>query len=778
MKRLLSIILFIFPLLVQGQEVNISMEVSGSELEIYLNSPDVTYSSEIFSKLTFSIKFDNSGSNDLGAFTGVGGYSFLLTNSSTETLNGFTYETYSFSYTGSVSTINGGSPLTAGSPFKIGSFTPTGSLNEFSIVDDSLVVNISGKDLKYYVQIGAVDVTGIIESNPNDLIWDGVSAWNTTPTSLTGSRNAYVKSGTAAVISSNISLNNITFENGANLTLPVGNKLTLNGNIQVASGDATLHGHVEMVGDLSPFIHGNVTLKNLNVNTTAGVTIQNGHTYISSSVYPQSGTLTTNDSLTLIATSSNDYGQIYPGSGTISGNITVQHWLDASATYNGWHSLGIPVNGASIQEMTGIEFNGFTQVPSTHNVWTWSSSDAGSGVAEGWQADPGTGNNSQGYQIYTHNTYFPISSPISITGTVVTGNKTFTGLENTEDPDNLSDKNKKGWSLLANPYASNYNLVEMFGDAGWASFSPYTAAHIYSSENSQYIAINSDISIQDGGIANASTSIKPFQGFWVKRDDVSGSNSLTLSNAYIDTNKAEVLTIYKTPKKVLRINLNSSAGDWKDQVAIYLDANGVSKTFVPSKDAYKFFSAETDNLYMVLNAENASIKALESSMAIDTLPLGVKALTNGAFTFEAKDADWDPNIDYFLHDKKQLTITDLKANPVYSFNHDTTETEGRFELILISKTYGVDESMVSGVLPFNLYVKDKTVNLDFLEKDLGIASVRVYNLAGQEIYKNKRHDTQNPLAFQLKSVRSEIGIYVLALTTKDGKNYYYQKFIY
>lgn len=115
---------------------------------------------------------------------------------------------------------------------------------------------------------------------------------------------------------------------------------------------------------------------------------------------------------------------------------------------------------------------------------------------------------------------------------------------------------------------------------------------------------------------------------------------------------------------------------------------------------------------------------------------------------------------------------------MYSFNHDTAEAEGRFELILISKTYGVDESAAAGAIPFNLFVKDKTVNLDFLENDLGIASVRVYNLAGQEIYKNRRHDTKNPLSFQLKSVRSEVGIYVLALTTKDGKNYYYQKFIY
>jgi hypothetical protein len=800
MKKILAILFVVFSLTGNAQEVNLKMvynsNYSGFKVfEIYLVSPDQTYSTQNFGNLVFTLRWPAStydlGSAIAGANGGWDNKGFVATKQGSETTDG-SYEYQKFSFA-SVNSFDDSYTYGLGNgPFDISLQSGTerliqvieapsgysGTGTEFEIVNDSWTAD-GANNGNFYVEIDGQDVTGIIYENPNDIIWNGTS-WNTTPSTSTGDRAALVKAGGSPVLSANANLTNITFESGATLGIKDGSTLTLTGNVQVVNGTATLNGDVTMTGTVSPIVHGDISIKNLNVNTSSGVKIEGGTTTITRVLTPTLGTITTIGKLVLGATATDVYGQLGEGSGTLSGNLTVQTWLENGSSHNGWHTLGLPVN-AAINTMTGINFNGFTGVANTHNVWYWNATNDGQGndEAEGWTMDDGTGINNKGYQIYTHNTNFPITNPVSISGSVDVSNKTFTGIAYTKDPNNAADVDKQGWNLIANPYPTNYNLQEMLEDADWAGSIKYKAAHIYSVTSSQYVVMTaSGVSIVDDGQANASAIIKPFQGFWVKADAASPS-SFTLESEYRDTSRSDLLSIYKTSKKeVLRLNL-TTGGVWRDQVALYLDDNATSNLFLPAKDALKLMSDYGDNLYMELGGHNTSIKALDESTAIDTIPLSLKTLGTGSFDIEGDASAWNPTLDYFLLDNKLLTITDLGATPKYSFQHDPADGDQRFKLILISKTYGLDDpTNGEGRNPFNLIVKDKTISLDFTNQNLGIASVEVHNLAGQLIYREKRHNTQEPLSFSLKNVRSEVGIYVLAVKLKGGKGYYYQKFIY
>ncbi len=800
MKRLLLFFLLLGSFLGKAQEVNIRVDYNSNYngfqvFEVYLISPDSAYDTQVFNSMVFTLRWPsatyNLGSAVVGANPGWDHKGFRADKILGETTSGsYEYQKFAFvtsdgsSFDNSYTYGFGNGPydisLQAGSERLIQVIEApsgySGNGSDFEVVNDSWT-DLNGGN--FYIEIDGLERTGIIIQNPGDLVWTG-SAWENSvvPSTSTGGQSALIKAGGSPVLTADANLTNITFESGASLGVQDGSTITLTGNVQVVNGSATLNGDVEMTGTVSPIVHGDVSIKNLNVNTASGLSIDAGTTTITRVLTPTLGTITTNDNLVLGASATDEYGQLGEGSGALTGNLTVQTWLENGSSHNGWHTLGLPVN-AAINTMTGIDFNGFTGVANTHNVWYWNSSDAGEAVAEGWDMDDGLGINDKGYQIYTHNSNFPITNPVSISGSVDVSNKTFNGIAYTKDPNNAANVDKQGWNLIANPYPTNYNLQEMLEDADWAASIQYKAAHIYSVTSSQYVVMTaSGVNIVDGGVGDPSASIKPFQGFWVKADATTPS-SFTLKSEYRDTSRSDVLSIYKTSKKeVLRLNL-TTGGVWRDQVALYLDDNATSNLFLPSKDALKLMSDYGDNMYMEIGGHNTSIKALDESTAIDTIPLSLKTLGSGSFDIEGDASAWNPTLDYFLLDNKLLTITDLGANHKYSFQHDPADGNQRFKLILISKTYGLDDpTSGEGGNPFNLIVKDKTVSLNFTNPNLGIASVEVHNLAGQLIHSEKKHNTQDPLSFTLKNVRSEVGIYVLAVKLKGGKGYYYQKFIY
>lgn len=802
MKRLLLFFLLLASFLGKAQEVNIRIDYNSNYngfqvFEVYLISPDSTYDTQVFNSMVFTLRWPsttyNLGSAVDGANPGWNDKGFRADKILGETTSGsYEYQKFAFvksdgsSFDDSYTYGFGNGPydisLQAGSERLIQVIQApsgyTGNGSDFEVVNDSWT---DLNDGNFYVEIDGLERTGIIYQNPGDLVWTG-SAWKNSvvPSTSTGDQSALIKAGGNPVLTANANLTNITFESGATLGVQNGSAITLTGNVQVVNGTATLNGDVEMTGTVSPIIHGDISIKNLNVNTASGLSIDAGTTTITRVLTPTQGTITTNDNLVLGASATDVYGQLGEGSGTLSGDLTVQTWLENGSSHNGWHTLGLPVN-AAINTMTGIDFNGFTGVANTHNVWYWDATNDGQGndEAEGWTPDDGSGINDKGYQIYTHNSNFPITNPVGISGSVDVTDKTFSGIAFTKDPNNHAIADKQGWNLIANPYPTNYNLQSMLEDADWATAIKYKAAHIYSVTSNQYVVMTaSGVSIVDSGQANASAIIKPFQGFWVKAD-ASSPSSFTLESEYRDTSRSDLLSIYKTSKKeVLRLNL-TTGGVWRDQVALYLDDNATSNLFLPAKDALKLMSDYGDNMYMEIGGHNTSIKALDESIAIDTIPVSLKTQGSGSFDIEADATAWNPSLDYFLLDNKLLTITDLQATPKYSFQYDPADGNQRFKLILISKTYGLeDPTEGEGGNPFNLVVKDKNISLDFTNSNLGVASVEVHNLAGQLIYREKRHNTQEPLSFTLKNVRSEVGIYVLSVKLKDGKGYYYQKFIY
>ena len=98
----------------------------------------------------------------------------------------------------------------------------------------------------------------------------------------------------------------------------------------------------------------------LTINNSNGVTINSGNQNIFSKLNIQNGTLTTGGLLTLKSNVNGTAQMDNIESGAISGNITIERYLDLSAK-DGWREVTSPLQGSTLLDWQsdGVIFSGF-----------------------------------------------------------------------------------------------------------------------------------------------------------------------------------------------------------------------------------------------------------------------------------------------------------------------------------------------------------------------------------------------------------------------------------
>ena len=246
-------------------------------------------------------------------------------------------------------------------------------------------------------------------------------------------------------------------------------------------------------------IDGTQGFYNLIVNNTSGVSINSGSSTIQGFLDVQSGSFSTNNSVTMLSTSSGSGALKNPASGSIVGDLTVQRYLDEG---DSWYLLASPLTDAIIEDWnTEIEMQGFTgtEWPDTPNssVYYYDETATGPTQYDGYKIPSNTTDvltNTLGWDIYiATDMYGSVPRMIDLTGTPKLGNGiVISGTYTT----NLGDPTADGQSLVGNPYQSPV-LVGNLTTAG-----SYDRSYRKITDGSYKVYQNTDI-------------ISPGEGFWL-----------------------------------------------------------------------------------------------------------------------------------------------------------------------------------------------------------------------------------------------------------------------
>ena len=423
-------------------------------------------------------------------------------------------------------------------------------------------------------------------------------------------------------------------------------------------------GLLNMNGSSLQELSGNTVFNNLTIDNSSGVTILSGINQIDNTLTLTSGTLTTNDSLTLNSDTSRTARIAEITGGAISGDVIIERYLD-STDYD-YRLLAMPVQGATLNEwFDDFIMTGFTgsQFPSFHfnSILFYDESVAGNNDTGFVEATNITNPVAmgQGVTAYTGGDEFVID----MKGAIYSGTQDLP-VTFTDDP-TQSDATEDGWNLVGNPYPSEIDWLS----AGITRTNVDDAVYIYNGTEDHYASF-----VEGVGTNGGSRYIALGQAFYVK---ASAASPLLRISESAKSNQNQDFIARKAKPNLLSLKLIGSNNTDETILRFHSDA---SYSFDSRYDALKF--ENPTGLSIASNGSNDStlysIQSVPDTIFNKEIPLLVKVPITGMYQLAVNQLPSDKINCMFLHDSYTGRTENLRDSTIFHFKLYDTTTTSRF----------------------------------------------------------------------------------------------------
>jgi len=473
---------------------------------------------------------------------------------------------------------------------------------------------------------------------------------------------------------------NITFNTAGPFYVSPG--LNLNGNTLSVKGDFTVagsanasvviacNGIIDFNGTLgAQNVYGRPTFGNVTINNTAGVTL-NSPTGVQCILKTTAGTLTAGNFLTL-RSSLTATALIDPtGTGSITGNVTVQRKIGATS---GYHYLSSPVagsvvnnpaNGWSDDFLITAAYDNFVYDPTVPafstfpQVWEYDETNPNPNPAYGWI---GATNGDALTALKGFACVVPAGSMVDVYGVVNNGPVGPYAVTAASD----------GLNLLGNPYPSpiSWNAFRAHNPSVSATYQAFVTTGGYGGNYGTYDGVTGT-----NGVGNVIASSQAFFVTAVAPGTVSAINT----DRTTDVNPT--FFSYTSVPNLLRMEVNGMGS--ADESVVYFDPTSVS-TYDASRDGIKILPTGPGvaSLYTLVDNHMLSINVMGELNQDYSIPLGVRIQAAGTYDIKATDlSSMAPTAMVYLEDLVTGTMQNLRQNAVYTVNLAANDYTNRFVL--------------------------------------------------------------------------------------------------
>ena len=625
----------------------------------------------------------------------------------------------------------------------------------------------------------AVTVTGKWNGS-SSTDWNDAGNWpcGTIPDATT---NVIIPAGTTFLpdfSGTSFPVKNFTVASGAHISISGDAYIDVKGNFTnngIIDGD----GYVNLSNSsASQTIYGKGYISNLTINNSHGAVMNSGDSaYVTDQLTVTSGTLTANSGIVLISNNLATATVAPLTSGSISGNVTVQQYVQggrrAYRFFGHPFSSAIPLsqleNSIDITGQGG-SVNGFTNTNTNTASCFWYNTTVGNSANAydpGWQAFTATSTavdankfkQYEGIRLFirgakgeglTASAYSPSAVTVSMCGPLNTGNQTITMHKGTN-----SDYNQ-----LSNPYPSPTDIGTVIANA-------QTAGHITGSAFYVWNPFLGSAGAYEAKPIGSAYILAPNSSFQVR----AASEGATLS--FTESNKAstpdEALLRTATPDQFITLNVYDAAGNAWDMARISFNSNATNNED-SRYDAVKMHNPDL-NFYS-LSADNAKLCIDARPYATGTIiPLGFSTVYAQQYVIKAENMVLPTGGQLYLHDKYLGVYTALETGAAYKFNVTTdaaSQGEQRFEL---TTTQGAaTAAMVTNGFNISMSPNPATdqVTISFTATEQAATSVRILNVSGASVLSNDLGNVQNG-SVNLSLNTLPAGIYMVEVTSGDHK---------
>lgn len=612
----------------------------------------------------------------------------------------------------------------------------------------------------------------------------------------------YIPSGETVFISSGTTFYS---ESGAT-TINSGGTLTVNGTYQ-SKGTFTNSGTLNATsGNLvfsgtSQQVSINTTVNNITINGNATVslqapvTIQGGATFGTLTV--ESGSiLTTNGNLTLQSNSGGSAivaaGSLVNSNPYISGNVIVERHIPArrafrilspsvttsTSIYNHWQEAGSSNAGYGTHITgTGGSSNGFDPTLTNNASMFTFNADGGNGT---WQAVTNTNSNklTAGSPVRilvrgdrtidltnVTNNPTPTSTVLRATGTLAQGTQTYSSLASSSGD----------FNLIGNPFQSPVDMSTVMTNSSNINTNYYYVWDPKLSTRGAYVTID----LSSGGTnsvgSNQNKYLQPGQACFVTANG-NGSASVVFSESSKATNQTNVFRLLP-PQSLITIKLYqrdsfSSGSTPCDALVLKFDPSMNSALDV--NDAIKPINQD-ENLSLFVEDKFVSINCAALPEMSDTMDLRISQIRDTKYTFDI-EAIGSPGRKAYLLDRyiQKLTEISIDSRTQIEVDFDKNITESisnqRFAVVFGDATSGISSlvKLKAKITPNPVTQSDVRISLP---NKMGIRSLEILDAKGSVVFRTHRTNGD------INVSNLPTGIYMVNVVGENGQ-LYNEKMIY
>ena len=573
---------------------------------------------------------------------------------------------------------------------------------------------------------------------------------NSAGVSLTG---AVTINGSLALTSGACSIgsNTLTFQNSNTPIVRTGGTITTNSSSNLIFGTAGNTGGNAFVIPSGTFTSAPV-ISNLAINRTNSLTLNNQVLSIQG-VLTASGPLNTNGNLVLLSTAAQTALISGAGTGTITGNVTMQRYLPSGF---GYKYFGSPFQSATVAEFAdeidlSASFPTFYRYDENLGSTGWVNYTSASGTLTplvGYAGNLGVS---------------AAAKTVSVSGVVNNG---------VMGPLTLYNHNRTysaGFNLVGNPYPSP---IDWNAASGWTKTNIDNALYYFNNGIAdQYTGTYSTYinGVSSDGIAN--NIIPSMQGFFVHVSN--GAFPVTaqfgMNNNVRVNNLSPVFHkgISSETRALLRLTAAfDKEGALNDPLVIYFDDES-TMGFDSDHDALKLINTDfgVPNIYVPLSGgARLSIMAIpEPKDSITVIPLGLKTLTDGWIILKTSSVERIPSSEkIYLYDARTKIYRNLLVNPEFRFFMLAGDCEDRFSIVFSQSELKFGSGYDGEFLVYS------SGSMIFAYANLAAGEtgeLSVFNMLGQQIWQQKI--TQS-MVHEIDLNQGK-GVYIVEFSSSRGK---------
>ena len=595
--------------------------------------------------------------------------------------------------------------------------------------------------------------------------WDGASWKSKSPKSATGVdttitpttlRDAVVYSGTlsaGALTCRNYELRSGATHNlGANTLSVNGTSMVNSGTLNASAGTLNLEG-TTAVQTSNQSVTGNAfSVANLGFGAASngGTKTLSAGVSVSESV-SQSGTaiLASGGNLTLLSseTGTARINQLTSGA-AVTGNITVERYIPA--TGRKWRFLSSPVVGGTTLQWRdnagttagrGIQITGGTSSLdydlSTSNSpslfrYNESSATGGSNINAKWTSVSGNTSltNGLGYRTYVRG-----DRTISLTTVVTTTNATTIWVNGTYPstpvsmPVTYSAGLGNGWNLVGNPFPCQ---IDWNAASGWGKTNVSGTFWICNPTTNSYGSFDGTTTIN-----GVTRYIGSGQAFFIQTN---GASPALTADESVKVSSTPPVLLKTSEQNSLRIQLVKDLTERDETVIRFMENK--SDEFSATDDVLKYAMNANVNISSYYGVDKYTmVNYLNSrNMKTKVVALGAWVSKTGVYTMNFNQIeDFDANINIYLKDNYNNTLTDLRLKNTYEFNveegNPSTTVDGRLEVIFVNTSTSIEDALAGLTPKMEVYPNPAVdvLHVSLSNVNFKESTVSIYNVSGQEV---------------------------------------------